>query len=99
MNHSCDNLTQTGTYTASNGSSVCEPCSSPFTTASIGSTSCDACEKGSYVYQEDKCKKCPDGVKCDESGKLETLELESGWYRHTLLSHVVYKCKPAEACK
>ena len=88
-----------GKYTASYGSSVCQSCSSPFTTASSGATSCDACEKGSYLNLEGTCRACPDGVKCDKPGKLETLELEQGWYRHKPLSEIVYKCQIAEACK
>ena len=92
----CNNLIQTGKYTESDGSSVCEPCSSPLTTSGAGATSCDACEKGSYKdvdeSQEDVCRPCPEGVKCDTPGKLQTLELESGWNRLSSTSRMVYEC-------
>ena len=86
------NPTQTGKYTANNGSSVCEPCASPFTTSGAGATSCDACEKGSYLDLTGVCRTCPEGVKCDTPGKLETLELKPGWSRVSFTSKRVYEC-------
>ena len=89
---------QTGKYTANSGLSVCEPCSSPFTTASTGATSCDACEGGSYLDQVGACRECTEGVKCKTAGRLETLELEPGWYRSAFLSRKVYTCSTQGAC-
>ena len=91
------NATQTGKYTAKYGLSVCEPCASPFTTSGAGTTSCDACEKGSYLDLTGVCRTCPEGVKCDKPGKLETLELEPGYFRGTNKSTKVYPCTLGEA--
>ena len=99
MNHQSYTTTptQTGKYTASKGSSVCIPCSSPYTTSSTGATTCDVCETGSYLDQAYTCRACPEGVKCDKPGKLETLELEPGYFRGTPESHKVYPCTLGDA--
>ena len=64
--------------------------------------SCDACEKGSYKdvdkNEKDVCRACPEGVKCDTPGKLESLELASGWYRPEFASREVYQCDSTSAC-
>ena len=97
---STTHATQTGMYAAIKGSSICIPCSSPFTTSSTGATRCDACETGSFKDQNDICHTCPEGVKCNKPVKLETLELESGYFRATPESTEVYPCTLGEtACQ
>ena len=76
---------------------MCELCTSPFTTSSTGATSCDACEKGSYLDQAGTCRSCPEGVKCDKPARLETLELEPGYFRATPESEQVYWCMLGKA--
>ena len=93
----CCNATQVGKYTAKYNSSVCEPCASPLTTSGAGATNCDACEKGSYLDLNGTCHECPEGVKCDKPGKLETLKLKPGYFRGKPESTEVYPCTLGEA--
>ena len=69
----------------------------PLTTLSEGSIDCDACEKGTYMDQEGTCRGCPEGVRCEEAEKLETLELKPGYFRATPESTKVYPCTMGEA--
>ena len=88
-----------GRHAKDKGSLVCDACSSPFTTVSANATSCDVCDKEFYMDLEGACQACPDRVTCNKAETLKSLKLEPGWYRHTPLSGVVYKCKIAESCK
>ena len=47
--------------------------------------------------QEGTCRGCPEGVKCEEAEKLETLELKPGYFRATAESTEVYPCTMGEA--
>ena len=49
------------------------------------------------MYQEGTCRGCPEGVKCEEAEKLETLELKPGYFRATPESTKVYPCTLDEA--
>jgi len=90
---------QVDTFTSKISSSVCNPCSSPLTTKGTGATTCDACEKLFFMNQAGTCDVCPEHTTCDKVGnKLGSLWIEHGFYRHSVYSDEVQRCKVIEAC-
>ena len=60
------------------------------------SKSCDVCERGTYSLSPQKqCKKCPNNAEC--LGNF-TIFPEPGYWRASIHSDKIFKCKVPEAC-
>jgi hypothetical protein len=65
----------------------------PQYTSAAGSATCSECVKESYMADNGKCKPKPEGIVAKEEGTtLETLALETGWFRFGVLATKVYPC-------
>ncbi|EGB05994.1 hypothetical protein AURANDRAFT_72082 [Aureococcus anophagefferens] len=94
------------TYQPQSGQLGCDRCSSfqLGRTSRQGSTTCDFCEEGLYLADDDtavdgsRCVSCPDHATCAEGTTIETIAVHDGCWRTTPGSSKVRKCFREDAC-
>ncbi|KAK7248555.1 hypothetical protein SO694_00161037 [Aureococcus anophagefferens] len=94
------------TYQPQSGQLGCDRCSSfqLGRTSRQGSTTCDFCEEGLYLADDDtaidgsRCVSCPDHATCAEGTTIETIAVHDGCWRTTPGSSKVRECFREDAC-
>ena len=92
-----------GYFAATSGAETCLQCESekgPSYTSSAGSASCELCVADWYMA-EDGCREKEEGMVVGRKAgtTLETLELESGYFRLARTSDVVVPCHTRVNCQ
>ena len=84
-----------GKYTDINGTITCDECREN-SEENVESTKC-VCVPGTYFYNGE-CLECPVNMKCKRDSRIETLIVESSYWRHSEKSLDVYPCRKDYPC-